>query len=66
MPLSSKGKAYARSMPSRRLAGRREEVGVRRKASTGVYISLKLVYTVWFLVRKVDPYHRKYKGILAN
>jgi hypothetical protein len=33
---------------------------------TGVYISLKIVDIVWFLVRKVDPYYGKYKGILAN
>jgi len=31
-----------------------------------VSISLKIVDTVWFLVRKVDPYYGKYKGILAN
>jgi hypothetical protein len=55
-------------MPSGRLAGCWEEVRVGRRVwtRTGVYISLKLVDTVWFLVRKVDPYYGKYKGILAN
>jgi hypothetical protein len=33
---------------------------------TGVYVLLKLVDTVWFLVRKVEPYYAKYKGILAT
>jgi len=44
------------------------EVGVVRGVSTrtGVYISLRIVDTVWFLVRKVDPYYGKYKCILAN
>ena len=31
---------------------------------TAVYILFKLVYTVWFLVRKDDPYYGKYKGIV--
>jgi hypothetical protein len=50
------------------LAGR--EGGRMRKRGSrtriGVYVSLRLVDTVWFLVRKVDPYYGKYKGILAN
>jgi hypothetical protein len=41
-------------------------VGRRMWTRTGVYISLKIVDTVWFLVRKVDPYYGKYKGTLAN
>jgi hypothetical protein len=56
-------------MPSGRLACRWEGFGVRRRARTltGVYISLKLVYIVWFLVRKVDSYYRKYKeGIIDS
>jgi hypothetical protein len=27
-----------------------------------IYVLLKIVDIVWFLVRKVDPYYRKYKG----
>ena len=27
-------------------------------------ISLKIVSTVWFLVREVEPYYGKYKGIM--
>ena len=54
-------------MPSGRLAGRCEEVGVRKgyKEDRCLYV-IKLVYIVWFLVRKVDPYYGKYMGILAN
>jgi hypothetical protein len=33
---------------------------------TGIYVSLKLVDTVWFLVRELEPYYGKYKGILAT
>jgi hypothetical protein len=53
-------------MPSGCLAGGREEVSVGRRVRTrtGVYILLKIVDTVWFLVRKVDPYYGKYKGIM--
>jgi hypothetical protein len=50
------------------LAGRWEEVGIRWRVwtRTGIYVLLKLVDTVWFLVRKVEPYYGKYKGILAT
>jgi len=50
------------------LAGRWEEVGFgkRVRTRTGVYISLQIVSTVWFLVREVEPYYGKYKGILAT
>ena len=45
--------------------GRRmRKMGSRMRAS--VYILLRLVDTVWFLVRKVDPYYGKFKGILAD
>ena len=53
------------------LAGAWRAVG-RRSALEGVCergqvsILLKLVYIVWFLVRKVDPYYGKYKEILAK
>jgi hypothetical protein len=55
-------------MPSGRPAGHWDAFGVGRRARTrtGVYVSLKLVYIVWFLVRKVDPYYRKYKGIINS
>ena len=50
------------------LAGCWEKVGDGSWVWTraGVYVPLKLVDTVWFLVRKVDPYYEKYKGMLAN
>jgi hypothetical protein len=55
-------------MPSGRLAGCREEVGVRRlvQTRTDVYVLLKIIYIVWIVVRKVDPYYGKYKSVLAN
>jgi hypothetical protein len=55
-------------MPSGRPASRWDGFGVGRRARTrtGVCISLKLVYIVWVLVRKVDPYYRKYKGIVNS
>jgi hypothetical protein len=57
-----------KNMPGVCLAGR--EGGRMRKRGSrtraGVYISLRLVDSVWFLVRKVDPYYGKDKGIPAN
>jgi hypothetical protein len=47
-----------------REGGRMRKMGSRTRA--GVYISLRLVDTVWFLVRKIDPYYGKFKGILAD
>jgi len=41
--------------------------GLERGCKRGqVSILLKLIYIVWFLVRKVDPSYGKDKGILAN
>jgi len=53
-----------KNMPGVCLAGR--EGGRMRKRRAGVYISLRLVDSVWFLERKVDPYYGKDKGIPAN
>jgi hypothetical protein len=53
------------------LAGAWRAVG-RRSGMEGVCergqvsVSLKLLDTEWFLVRKVGPYYGKYKGILAT
>jgi hypothetical protein len=40
-----------------REGGRMRKRGSRTRI--GVYVSLRLVDTVWFLVRKVDPYYGK-------